>query len=79
VEFHTGLSDAGFNESSHKESTNNFEFCITLLFIVSKYSPQAGWVSCVLDTKEQAENTKRLIQEAYDTCVSLKSSHKLAN
>jgi len=44
-----------------------------------QYAPQEGWISCVLDTKEQAENTKRLIQQAYDTCVSLKSLHKSAN
>lgn len=43
-----------------------------------KYAPQKGWVSCILETKEQADNIKRLIREAYDTCVSLKT-HKPAN
>lgn len=38
-----------------------------------QYAPQAGWVSCVLETKEQAENTKRLIRQAYETCISLKN------
>ena len=38
-----------------------------------QYAPQTGWVSCILETEEQAENTKRLIKEAYDTCVSLKT------
>jgi hypothetical protein len=47
--------------------------------IQHQYAPQAGWVSCILETEEQAENTKRLIKEAYDTCVSLKTSHKPAN
>ena len=48
-----------------------------------QYAPQAGWVSCKLETQEQAEKTKRLIKEAYDTCISLKTSdntaHKTAN
>ena len=44
-----------------------------------QYAPQAGWVSCKLETEEQAENTKQLIKEAYDTCVSLKTSHKTAH
>lgn len=44
-----------------------------------QYAPQAGWVSCILETEEQAENTKRLIKEAYDTCVYLKTSHKPEN
>jgi Family of unknown function (DUF5519) len=38
-----------------------------------QYAPQAGWVSCIIDTQEQVENTKRLIKQAYDTCVSLKT------
>ena len=38
-----------------------------------QYAPQARWVSCILETEEQAENTKRLIKQAYDTCVSLKT------
>ena len=38
-----------------------------------QYAPQTGWVSCILETEEQAENTKRLIKEASDTCVSLKT------
>lgn len=47
--------------------------------IPHQYAPQAGWVSCILETEEQADNTKRLIKQAYDTCVSLKISHKPAN
>jgi Family of unknown function (DUF5519) len=38
-----------------------------------QYAPQAGWVSCVVETVEQAENTKRLIRQAYDNCLSLKT------
>ena len=44
--------------------------------IPHQYAPQAGWVSSIIETKEQANNTKRLIKKAYDTCISLKSSHK---
>jgi|SRR5437867_4652660 len=44
-----------------------------------QYAPQAGWVSCVLETEEHAENTKRLTKVAYDTSVSLKTSHKSGN
>ena len=44
--------------------------------IPHQYAPQAGWVSCIIETKEQANNTKRLIKQAYDTCASLKTSHK---
>ena len=51
----------------------------TLMAIPHQYAPQAGWVSCILETKEQADNTKRLIKQAYDTCVSLKTPHKPAN
>lgn len=51
----------------------------THIAIEHRYAPQAGWVSCILETEEQAENTMRLIKEAYDTCVSLKTSHKSAN
>lgn len=46
--------------------------------IQHQYAPQAGWVSSILETEEQGENTKRLLKEAYDTCVSLKTSHKAA-
>lgn len=35
-----------------------------------QYAPQAGWVSCVVEIVEQAENTKLLIRQAYDNCVS---------
>jgi len=41
-----------------------------------QYAPQAGWVSCAIETVEQAENTKKLIKQAYDTCVSLKTPFK---
>lgn len=51
----------------------------THMAIPHKYAPQAGWVSCILETKEQANNTRRLITQAYDTCVSLKTSHITAN
>lgn len=51
----------------------------THLAIPHQYAPQAGWVTCILETKEQADNTKRLIKQAYDTCVSLKTSRKPAN
>src|SRR6266540_6495978 len=44
-----------------------------------QYAPQAGWVSCKLETAEQVENTKQLIRQAYDNCVNLKTSHKPAN
>ena len=43
-----------------------------------QYAPQAGWVSCVIETLEQAENTKLLIRQAYDTSVSLKTRLKSA-
>ncbi len=36
------------------------------------YAPQAGWVSCVLETREQVENTKKLIKQAYDYIVRKK-------
>ncbi|MFI5407357.1 MAG: luciferase family protein, partial [Nitrososphaerales archaeon] len=36
------------------------------------YAAQAGWVSCVVETVEQVENTKQLIRQAYENCVSLK-------
>ena len=44
-----------------------------------QYAPQAGWVSCTIETVDQAENTKKLIRQAYDTCVSLKVSHNPEN
>ena len=47
----------------------------TYIAIPHQYAPQAGWVSCIIETKEQANNTKRLIKQAYDTCASLKTSH----
>jgi luciferase-like monooxygenase len=43
-----------------------------------QYAPHAGWVSCIIETEEQARNTKRLVKEAYDTCLSLKISHNQA-
>ena len=46
----------------------------TRMAVQHQYAPEAGWVSCIFETEEQAENTKRLIKEAYDTCKSLKSS-----
>ena len=39
-----------------------------------QYAPQADGFHV-----EQTENTKRLIRQAYDNCVSLKTSHKQAN
>jgi len=50
----------------------------TNMAIQHQYAPQAGWVSCIIETEVQAENTKRLIKEAYYTCVSLKPSPKPA-
>jgi hypothetical protein len=47
--------------------------------ISHRYAPQAGWVSCVLATAEQAQDTKQLIRQAYDNCVYLKTSHKPAD
>lgn len=44
-----------------------------------QYAPQAGWVSCTIETVDQAENTKKLIRQAYDTCVFLKVSHNPEN
>ena len=44
-----------------------------------QYAPQAGWVSCIIETVDQAENAKKLIRQAYDTCVTLKISHNPAN
>jgi len=32
-----------------------------------QYAPQAGWVSCVLETDEELENVKQLIKQAYDS------------
>jgi predicted DNA-binding protein (MmcQ/YjbR family) len=81
--------------SNHNISALNYQYCLNIDIRLSKpqqeealrthmaiphqYAPQAGWVSCILETKEQADNTKRLIKQAYDTCVSLKTSHKPAN
>ena len=48
----------------------------THMAIPHQYAPQAGWVSCIIETKEQANNTKRLLKQAYDTCVSLRTSRK---
>ena len=42
----------------------------THMALQHRYAPQAGWVSCVVETAEQLENTKRLIRQAYDNCVS---------
>ena len=42
----------------------------THMALPHRYAPQAGWVSCVVETAEQLENTKRLIRQAYDNCVS---------
>ena len=49
----------------------------TYMALQHRYAPQAGWVSCVVETTEQLENTKRLIRQAYDNCVS-KISRKTA-
>jgi hypothetical protein len=50
----------------------------THMAIPHLFAPQAGWVSCILETKVQTDNTKRLIKQAYDTSASLKTSHKPA-
>ena len=54
--------------------TQQDEALRTHIALHHRYAPQAGWVSCVIETVEQAENTKKLIRQAYDTCVSLKNS-----
>ena len=51
----------------------------THMALQHRYAPQAGWISCILETEEQAENTKKLLKEAYDSCVSLKNSHTQTN
>jgi predicted DNA-binding protein (MmcQ/YjbR family) len=51
----------------------------THMAIQHRYAPQAGWVSCILETEDDVANTKRLIKQAYDTCVSLKTLHRPAN
>jgi hypothetical protein len=43
-----------------------------------RYASQAGWVSCIVKTVEQAENAKELIRQAYDNCVFLKTRQKSA-
>jgi hypothetical protein len=35
-----------------------------------QYAPQAGWVSCILETKEELENVKQLVRQAYDYSVA---------
>ena len=35
-----------------------------------QFAPQAGWVSCVLETKEQLEVVMELIKQAYDYSVT---------
>ena len=64
------LIDIRLSKSQQEEALK------THIAIQHQYAAQAGWVSSILETEEQAENTKRLIKEAYDTCVSLKTSHK---
>ena len=61
---------------SKPQQDNKKKPCGQHMAIPHQYAPQAGWVSCIIETKEQANNTKRLIKQAYDTCVSLKTSHK---
>ena len=50
--------------------TQQEEALRTHIALNHQYAPQAGWVSCVMETVEQAENTKNLIRQAYDTCVT---------
>ena len=50
--------------------TQQEEALRTHIALHHQYAPQAGWVSCVIETVEQAENTKKLIRQAYDTCVT---------
>ena len=54
--------------------TQQEEALRTHIALYHQYAPQAGWVSCVIETVEQAENTKKLIRQAYDT---LRISEKL--
>jgi len=53
--------------------TQQEEALRTHMALQHKYAPQAGWVSCVIETVEQAKNTKQLIRQAYETCVSPKT------
>jgi len=56
--------------------TQQDEALRTHIALHHQYAPQAGWVSCDIETVEQAENTKKLIRQAYDTCASLKTPVK---
>jgi hypothetical protein len=58
--------------------TQQEEALRTHMALHHQYAPQAGWISCVIETAEQAENTKKLIRQAYDTCASLKTRFKSA-
>ena len=42
------------------------------------FAPQAGWVSCLLDTKQRVDGAMQLVRQAYDYCVSLKAQRKPA-
>jgi len=53
--------------------TQQEEALRTHIALHHQYAPQAGWVSCTIETVEQVENTMKLIRQAYDTCVSLKT------
>jgi hypothetical protein len=58
--------------------TQQEEALRTHIALHHQYAPQAGWVSCVIETVEQVDNTKKLIRQAYDTCASLKTRFKSA-
>ena len=51
----------------------------THMAIEHRYAPQAGWISCKIESEDHVANTKRLIKQAYDTCVFLKTLHRPAN
>jgi hypothetical protein len=51
----------------------------THMAIEHRYAPQAGWISCKIESEDHVANTKRLIKQAYDTCVSLKTLDKPTN
>ena len=75
----------GLRNFAHFHGPNNIDIRLsksqqeealrTHMAVQHRYAPQAGWVSCVVKTIEQAENTKQLLKQAYDNCVSLKTSH----
>jgi hypothetical protein len=66
----------GFRNFAHFHGSKNIDIRLSMIdqevalrkgmALKHHYAPQAGWVSCVLETKEQAEIAKKLINQAYD-------------